>query len=157
MSVDAPVGRVQRAVTEVRRPAAEKATKYVAHLRPRARLARSQQVADLALIRVRLFIGEDDGGGGEAVLGEIASDHIDAVERGFGGDGDSDTAARVRTVLGLLLIRLRFLFFSRFAPSGKLARHFQLCDPLNGLEEAVEHATALADGVVDLPDSKRGR
>ena len=43
-------------------------------------------VAEAAFGVAEALVGEDDGGGGEAILGEIAADHIDAVERGFGGD-----------------------------------------------------------------------
>ena len=35
---------------------------------------------------LQAFIGEDEGGGGEAVSGKRASDHIYAVEGGLGGD-----------------------------------------------------------------------
>jgi hypothetical protein len=32
------------------------------------------------------LVGEDDGGGREAVARQAAADHVDAVERGLGGD-----------------------------------------------------------------------
>src|SRR5271165_277375 len=43
-------------------------------------------VAEAALGGAEAFIGEDEGGFGEAVSGKRASDHIYAVEGGFGGD-----------------------------------------------------------------------
>src|SRR5208283_766967 len=44
------------------------------------------EVAEAAFGVAEALVGEDDGGGGEAVSGKTASDHIDAVEGGFGGD-----------------------------------------------------------------------
>ena len=44
-------------------------------------------VAKAALGVAEALVGEDEGGGGEAVPGKRASDHIDSVEGGFRGDG----------------------------------------------------------------------
>ena len=70
------------------------------------------EVAEAAFGVAEALVGADDGGGGEAVLGKIASDHIDAVERGFGreglglarpgeaciGDGEFEMFGRVATI-----------------------------------------------------------
>ena len=44
------------------------------------------EVAKAAFGVAEAFVGEDDGGGGKTVSRKIASDDIDAVERGFRGD-----------------------------------------------------------------------
>jgi len=48
MLVDAPVGRVQGSVAEVRRPAADKAVQSVAHMPPEPVSLGREPVADLA-------------------------------------------------------------------------------------------------------------
>ena len=58
MAIDGSVGGEAGSVAEVGRPARQEAVQSVAHLRPRAVLARPQQFADLVLDALHALLGE---------------------------------------------------------------------------------------------------
>src|ERR1700723_1272599 len=57
MAIDGPMGGEAGSVAEVGRPTRQPAVQSVAHLRPRAVLARPQQLADLVLDALHALLG----------------------------------------------------------------------------------------------------
>ena len=112
------------------------------------------EVAEAAFSVAEAVVGEDDGGGGEAAPGKTASDHIEAVERGFRGDRLAGIIVR-GDLRHVALVEQRELQGAALGRQGLYRRDAQRGDPVDagGAEIGVDVRLGDHAAVADQHDA----